>query len=128
MTHPIRLDFAPTTRMITAMAQKVNVLLVDDLDGQSAASETVRFGLDGRDLELDLSAENAAEMRETLRKYVDAARKTGSSRQGRASSRRTATDVDSKAVRAWAAANGRVVSSRGRIPAEVVEAYRAAGN
>ena len=110
------------------MAQKVNVLLVDDLDGQSAASETVRFGLDGRDLELDLSAENAAEMRETLRKYVDAARKTGFSKQGRASARRTATDADSKAVRAWAAANGREVSSRGRIPAEVVEAYRAAGN
>jgi Lsr2 len=84
--------------------------------------------LDGRDLELDLSAENATEMRETLRKYVDAARKTGSSKTGRASARRTVTDVDPKAVRAWAAANGREVSSRGRIPAEVVEAYRAAGN
>jgi nucleoid-associated protein Lsr2 len=122
------LDFAAETWIIPAMAQKVNVLLVDDLDGESAADETVRFGLDGRDLELDLSAENATEMRETLRKYVDAARKTGSSKTGRASARRTVTDVDPKAVRAWAAANGREVSSRGRIPAEVVEAYRAAGN
>jgi Lsr2 len=115
-------------RTITAMAQKVKVLLVDDLDGECAADETVRFGLDGRDLELDLSAENAAEMRETLRKYVDGARKTGSSKKGRTSARQTVTDVDPKAVRAWAAANGREVSSRGRIPAEVVEAYRAAGN
>jgi hypothetical protein len=110
------------------MAQKVNVLLVDDLDGESEATETVRFGIDGRELELDLSAENAAELRGTLRKYVDAARKTGSTKKGRASARHTATDVDPKAVRAWAAANGREVSSRGRIPAEVVEAYRAAGN
>ena len=126
--HLAHLDFAAETWIIPGMAQKVNVLLVDDLDGESAADETVRFGLDGRDLELDLSADNAAAMRETLRKYVDAARKTGSSKTGRASTRRTVTDVDPKAVRAWAAANGREVSSRGRIPAEVVEAYRAAGN
>ncbi len=110
------------------MAQKVNVLLVDDLDGQSAASETVHFGLDGRDLELDLSAENAAEMRETLRKYVDAARKTGSSKQGRASARRTASDVDPKAARRWADANGIEVSPRGRIPADVIQKFREAGN
>jgi hypothetical protein len=121
------LDFAVDTWIIPAMAQKVNVLLVDDLDGESEATETIRFGIDGRELELDLSTENATEMRETLRKYVDAARKTGSSKTGRASARRTVTDVDPKAVRAWAAANGREVSSRGRIPAEVVEAYRAAG-
>jgi uncharacterized protein (DUF4415 family) len=106
------LDFAVETWIIPAMAQKVNVLLVDDLDGESEATETVRFGIDGRELELDLSADNAAAMRETLRKYVDAARKTGSSKTGRASARRTVTEV----------------SSRGRIPAEVVEAYRAAGN
>jgi hypothetical protein len=122
------LDFAVDTWIIPAMAQRVNVLLVDDLDGESEATETIRFGIDGRNLELDLSADNAEAMRETLRKYVDAARKTGTSRTGRASARRTVTDVDPKAVRAWAAANGHEVSSRGRIPAEVVEAYRAAGN
>jgi hypothetical protein len=122
------LDFAVDTWIIPAMAQRVNVLLVDDLDGESEATETIRFGIDGRNLELDLSADNAEAMRETLRKYVDAARKTGTSSKGRASARRTVTDVDPKAVRAWAAANGHEVSSRGRIPAEVVEAYRAAGN
>ncbi len=110
------------------MAQKVNVLLVDDLDGESEATETVRFGIDGRDLELDLSADNAAAMREALGKYVDAARKTGSSKKGRAPARQNATDVDPKAVRAWAAANGHEVSPRGRIPASVVEQFRAAGN
>jgi len=40
------------------MAQKVIVALEDDLDG-SAADEMVRFGLDGADLEIDLSAKNA---------------------------------------------------------------------
>jgi nucleoid-associated protein Lsr2 len=110
-----------------AMATKTNVLLVDDLS-EEPADTTVAFGLDGRDYEIDLTEANADELRETLRKYVDAARKTGSSKTGRASARRTVTDVDPKAVRAWAAANGREVSSRGRIPAEVVEAYRAAGN
>ena len=122
------LDNLMLGRTITAMAQKVNVLLVDDLDGESEATETIRFGIDGRDLELDLSADNAAAMRETLRKYVDAARKTGSSKRGRASARQTVTDVDPKAVRAWAESQGIEVNSRGRIPAEVVEKYRAAGN
>ena len=125
--HMAHLDFSVDAWRMLAMATKTNVLLVDDLTDQPADT-TVAFGLDNKDYEIDLTEANADELRETLRKYVDAARKTGSSKTGRASARRTVTDVDPKAVRAWAAANGREVSSRGRIPAEVVEAYRAAGN
>ena len=38
------------------------------------------------------------------------------------------SEVDNKAVRAWAASNGIELSTRGRIPASVLEQYRAAGN
>jgi Lsr2 len=110
-----------------AMATKTNVLLVDDLTDQPADT-TVAFGLDNKDYEIDLTEANADELRETLRKYVDAARKTGSSTKGRVSARHTVTDVDPKAVRAWASSNGYQVSPRGRIPAEIIQAFKDAGN
>ena len=109
------------------MATKTNVLLVDDLTDQPADT-TVAFGLDNKDYEIDLTEANADELRETLRKYVDAARKTGSSTKGRVFARHTVTDVDPKAVRAWASSNGYQVSPRGRIPAEVIQAFKDAGN
>lgn len=58
------------------MAQKVVVELVDDLDGKPA-EETVVFGLDGREYEIDLSVKNAEKMRKALSGYVEAGRKTG---------------------------------------------------
>ena len=47
------------------MAQKVNIILVDDLDG-SEATETVSFGLDGASYEIDLNDGNAAALRRRL--------------------------------------------------------------
>ena len=47
------------------MAQKVQVILVDDMDG-GAAEETVSFSLDGVSYELDLSKKNAAKLRDTF--------------------------------------------------------------
>ena len=67
------------------------------------------------------------EFREMLDTYIAAGRKVGGTRRRRRGSSPVA-DVDPKAVRAWAAAKGYEVSNRGRIPAAVVEAYRAAGN
>ena len=58
------------------MAQKVQVQLIDDLDG-SEADGTVRFGLDGTEYEIDLSAEHAQELRGALARYVGAARRAG---------------------------------------------------
>ena len=40
------------------MAQRVHIVLEDDVDG-SKADETVSFGLDGSSYEIDLSAKNA---------------------------------------------------------------------
>ncbi|WP_110241026.1 histone-like nucleoid-structuring protein Lsr2 [Nocardioides gilvus] len=109
------------------MAQKVSIILIDDLDG-SDATETVTFGLDGSTYEIDLNDSNAAALREALAGYVGHARKvTGGKRTGGA--RKTSSGgsgVDTKAVREWARDNGHQVSERGRVPASVIEAYQAA--
>jgi hypothetical protein len=105
------------------MAQKVNIILVDDLDG-SDATETVSFGLDGTSYEIDLSDKNAAQLRDALSGYVGHARKVTSSRKRKASS--TTTGPSARELRDWARSNGFEVSDRGRVPAEVREAFDAA--
>lgn len=54
------------------MAKKVTVTLVDDFDGEATADETVEFGLDGVTYEIDLSAKNAAKLRNDLKQWVEA--------------------------------------------------------
>jgi hypothetical protein len=115
------------------MARKVQVILSDDLDENVSADETVSFALDGTTYEIDLSDENAKEMRDAFSRYVQAARKVGRG-GGRASGggRSRATGggrmdrEQAGAIRDWARKNGHAVSDRGRIPASVVEAYEAA--
>ena len=105
------------------MAQKITVTLEDDLDG-GPADQTVRFGLDGAEYEIDLSARNATAFREQLAPFTERAR-TGrgpSSRPGRSASARER----SSGIRAWARGQGITVSDRGRIPASVIEQYQAA--
>ena len=108
------------------MATKTIVSLSDDLTDEPADT-TVSFGLDGRDYEIALTIENAEEFREILDTYMHAGRKVGGTRSRRRGSGPVPEDVP-KAVRAWAAAKGYEVSNRGRVPAAVIEAYRAAGN
>ena len=108
------------------MAQRVQIMLIDDID-QSEAAETVTFGLDGVTYEIDLSADNAAELRNALSRWVGHARRAGGRRQsgtGTSASRgRSNSRADLAAVREWARANGHSVSDRGRISASVQEAY-----
>ncbi|ADH70373.1 MULTISPECIES: Lsr2 family protein [Nocardiopsis] len=110
------------------MAQKVQVFLVDDLDG-GEAEETVTFGLDGSVYEIDLSAGNAAKLREALTPFVDAARKApakASRSAGRRTGSRNAPSRERSAeIRAWAKAAGKPVNERGRIPAAIVAEYEA---
>ncbi len=105
------------------MAQKVNIVLVDDIDG-SDATETVSFGLDGASYEIDLNDKNAAALRDALAGFVGHARKVTNSR-GR-KSRTTATGPSARELRDWARSNGYEVSDRGRVPADVREAFEAA--
>src|SRR6478609_4441791 len=110
------------------MAQKVNIVLVDDLDG-TEATETVSFGIDGTTYEIDLNDANAASLRAALSGYVGHARKvTGGGRRTRRSSGGSSSSSSSshtKDVREWAKAQGMEVSERGRISADVQQAYDA---
>ena len=108
------------------MAQKVNIVLVDDLDGTDA-DETVTFGLDGTTYEIDLTTANAEKLRDALGGYIGHARKVSAGRRG--SGRRTSSAGSSnntRAVREWAKSQGMDVSERGRISADVQQAYDAA--
>ena len=111
---------------VAAMAQRLVFTVTDDLDGSDGA-ETVSFGVDGRDYEIDLAPRNAGRLRDLLQPYLQVARRA---RPGRAATapRRVAgrpSGSDPAAVRAWAAAAGITVSPRGRIPASVIEQYQA---
>ncbi len=120
------------------MAKVETIRLVDDITGGDA-DETVDFGLDGRRFEIDLTADNAAALRDALAPFVGVARAAGSPRTGRnagvsapsagrsgADGSDAATREHNRAVRAWARENGWTLSERGRIPSEVVEAHRRA--
>lgn len=104
------------------MAQRVQVVLEDDLDG-GKAEETVTFGLDGATYEIDLSKKNAAKLRDALAGYVGAGRRVSGRRGSRARGRGGRSATDSADIRAWAKENGYEVSERGRISAEVRAAY-----
>ena len=108
------------------MAQKVQVLLVDDLDG-SEATETVTFGLDGVSYEIDLSSGHAGKLREELAHYVEHARKsTNAAAQARRRRPRSGAGREESArIREWAKANGFKVNERGRSPASIVTEYQA---
>ena len=101
------------------MAQKIQTLFIDDLDG-SEAEGTVRFGLDGTEYEIDLNAGHAQALRDALARYVRAARRAGGgARRPARGGRRTPTGgPDSIEVREWAKAQGIEVKDRGRVPAE----------
>jgi hypothetical protein len=112
------------------MAQRVQVILEDDFDG-GEADETVEFGLDGAEYEIDLSSDNAQKLRDALAPWVGAARRTGGRRKrAAASAPRAAASSNGSSntsdIRAWAQENGFEVSSRGRVSAEVREAYEKA--
>jgi hypothetical protein len=107
------------------MAEKFEVHLEDDLDG-GPAEDTVVFGLDGKDYEIDLSTANAEKLREALRPYAEAGRRTTGSGGPRGTRPRVPSgDPDTATIRAWAKEHGHEVSDRGRIQQSVKDAYYA---
>ncbi|NLU67964.1 Lsr2 family protein [Streptomyces sp. HNM0574] len=111
------------------MAQKVQVLLVDDIDG-GEADETVTFALDGKTYEIDLNAANAEKLRGALEQYVKGGRRTGG-RSARGKGRSAGAGAggsssDTPKIRAWAKEQGYEVNDRGRVPANIREAYEKA--
>ena len=112
------------------MAKKVTVTLVDDFDGEGSADETVEFSLDGVSYEIDLSSKNAQKLRNELKPWLEAGRRGGGRRRGRSAppgrGRASIDREQSAAIRDWARRNGHKVSTRGRIPAEIIDAFHAA--
>lgn len=105
------------------MAQRVEIVLTDDLD-QSKADSTVTFAYAGATYEIDLSNANRAALEEALAPYIGAARKV-SGRRATAARRKTGagTGATANEIRSWALAQGMEVSARGRVASEVREAY-----
>jgi hypothetical protein len=110
------------------MARQTIVQLIDDLDN-GKADETVTFGLDGVTYEIDLSAKNAAKLRDALANYVANARRSGrgagprTSGSGRRGRGARGDREQTQAIREWARRNGFKVGEKGRIPGNVLEAY-----
>ena len=107
------------------MARRTTVELIDDTDETRTADETVEFGIDGVTYEIDLATINAEKLRKQIEEWAQHGRRVGG-RSRRGSGRRSSGKIDreqSAAIRDWADKNGYKVSTRGRIPAEVVDAF-----
>jgi hypothetical protein len=114
------------------MAERILRQLIDDINGSDipeGAGERVTFSLRGVDYQIDLSEANVAKLDKALKPYVEAATKVGGRRR-RATKSASASGATSKEqlakIRAWARKKGYEVSDRGRIKAEIVEAFEAA--
>ncbi|HZD64469.1 MAG TPA: Lsr2 family protein [Acidimicrobiales bacterium] len=122
------------------MARNIQVVVTCDIDENDDTDglETVRFGFEGGDYEIDLCADHLEEFNESIRPYVDMARKA---ENGKATTRRRRRQESSTpqakprqrsakaeltSVREWARAHGYKVSDRGRISQEVRDAYASA--
>ena len=114
------------------MAKKTITILTDDLDGEELplGTRSTRFSLDGVEYEIDLSADNARGLAEALSPYISAGRRVGGSRAAASApraARAKSSDADRlQAIRSWAQGNGYTVGDRGRIKAEIVDAYDSA--
>jgi hypothetical protein len=117
------------------MAQRTIVQLTDDLDGKTipdGKGQTIRFGVDRQDYEIDLTDKNAKAFRDTLQTYVAAGRRVTSGPRGSrprgsgSTAAAPARDYDPKAVRAWAEKQGIEVNQRGRVSAELIAKFQEA--
>lgn len=111
------------------MAQRTILELVDDLDG-GKADETVNFALDGVEFEIDLSADNAARLRDAFAEFLGHARRTGGRKQRNAVLPKAVANgkPDTQAVREWARSQGEQVAERGRVPQALVIRFQEAHN
>lgn len=109
------------------MAQQFHVRFIDDIDGTDLGDQanTISFAFEGKEYSIDLSDANADAFRQAIEPYINAGhRVTGS--KAKTARKSTTSTGDTKMVREWARSNGYEVSDRGRIPADVMQAYTAA--
>jgi Lsr2 len=110
----------------------IKTIRIDDLEeGEVLAEETVLFGLDGQNREIDLSTKNATKLRNVMAPFVAASRPAGGTVTrkpvtGTSSSQRSADRDQKMAIREWANSQGIRVSHKGRLPQEVVDRFNSA--
>ncbi|WP_238396775.1 Lsr2 family protein [Mycolicibacterium sp. CBMA 234] len=96
----------------------------------TGGGERIPFALRGVEYQIDLSNANGAKLDKALKPFIAAAQKVGGKRRKGAGPKPArgggATTKDQlAAIRQWARNNGYEVSDRGRIKAEIVDAYHA---
>ena len=111
------------------MAQQFHIRYIDDIDGTDLGEKanTIEFAFEGKEYTIDLSDENAEAFREAVKPYINAGQRvTSAKRKGARKAAAKSGSHDTKAIREWARENGYDVSDRGRIPADIMDAYAAA--
>jgi len=114
------------------MAQKVAVLLLDDLarqedpESEIPADVTVAFSVGGEDFEIDLTRPNAEAFLAAIEPYRKAARpasKGGKKPARKSAPARPRPPALTREIRAWARQEGYEVRDRGRVPADIEAEY-----
>ncbi|WP_421874633.1 histone-like nucleoid-structuring protein Lsr2 [Mycolicibacterium wolinskyi] len=114
------------------MAERIVRQLIDDIDGSEISDgggERIEFSLRGVQYQIDLSSANAAKLDKALKPYVDAAAKVrgGGARRVKSTGAKAVSSKEQlSAIREWARNSGYDVADRGRVKAEIVEAFEAA--
>ncbi|MGW8379338.1 Lsr2 family protein [Streptomyces sp. ODS28] len=118
------------------MAQKVITIYTDDLTGEETEdAKTVTFSIDGVAYEIDLSPESKDKFLEDMGPYMKAGRRSGRIKDSvkpgavtrKSAGRSQGGTQDTAKIRAWAKEQGYEVNERGRVPANIREAYEKAG-
>ncbi|MFE9570382.1 Lsr2 family protein [Streptomyces sp. NPDC006692] len=109
------------------MAQKIVTIYTDDLTGEeSAEAATHQVVIDGVAYEVDLGPDSYDKLMEAVGPFLKVGRRIRGSRAKAASPRQAAGASDTAAIRAWAKENGHNINERGRVPADIREAYEKA--
>jgi len=105
------------------MARTYVAVINDDLTGEvieDGDAATIEFSVNGKSYTIDLGPMNAAAFHAALEKYIAAATKIAPTRGSKPAAR---GKEDLAAIRAWATQNGHTIAARGRISADVKDAY-----
>lgn len=102
------------------MARSTKVITICDLHrGEVLAAGTVAIVINGEKHSLDVCADHMREVKRTVRPWTNKA----SHHVNGNGSRKPRRNPDAAVIRAWAIDNGYELSERGRIPADISEAF-----
>ncbi|MFH8349204.1 Lsr2 family protein [Streptomyces sp. NPDC018045] len=110
------------------MAQKIVTIYTDDLTGEESTEvATHSLSVDGIAYEVDLAPDSYDKLLEAIGPFLKAGRRTGRVKAGagaRKASGAASGSGETAKIRAWAKENGYEVNERGRVSADIREAYQ----